>query len=626
MNRVLPVAFCLISFGLGTLTLGWRSLWGDEAYSVWASQQNLVALFGGIDTQPPLSYVILKVQRALWGNGEFAVRFGSVWFGVLAVAVVFRLAKAIATHRAALLAALCFAVAPIHIYFQQEARMYTLALLLCALSMWQTVQIVRGCASWAAQAAFVTVAIAALYTHFYCAAILAVNAVLWLFSARGQARLHWLAAHTAIAVGFGAWFFGVQWQVLSRTTGGRQSLLPTMNEAAHYLTQGINGLVLGMRAPFGLWPLGAGLVLIGAVAGFAVLWRHERLWALATLAWLLAALGIALATATLVPAFSPRYFIFALLPLVLLWGACGAWGWRWRPATWGVEPTRNAPVVGLQLVLVCAVMLAIAYYGNVSVFDASWHKSGYAQALAQVRAHGQARDGLILQNSDQFALHEYYGPVPQRTLLLSNEPSMANTNERTFAAMLGIAPRIWLLNYGAAIGWQTAYEPALKARGTRLYRGEFGDATLVLYDLAPAQAGAAQPHAVQFGDAIHLIGTRIRTRTLSAGGTLALDLIWRAAGPIHADYTVFVHVREASSGAQIAAHDSPPMNGDAPTSGWAVGQTITDTRGVMLPANAAPGNYNVVVGWYLFPSFARLPIAQTAGETEFVVGQVTIAP
>jgi hypothetical protein len=181
------------------------------------------------------------------------------------------------------------------------------------------------------------------------------------------------------------------------------------------------------------------------------------------------------------------------------------------------------------------------------------------------------------------------------------------------------------LNYGAAIGWNTPYEQRLKATALRVYSSGFGDAALALYDLTGGEAGEIQPQAAIFGENIQLTGSRIRTPQLGPGSTLALDLFWQAIKPVSTDYTVFVHVRRTSDGAQIAANDSPPANGTAPTSGWAVGQVITDARGVAIPANAVTGTYHIYVGLYQYPSFERLKIANTR-QTELVVGQITIQP
>jgi hypothetical protein len=51
--RRLALGLCGLAFALGTFALDARALWGDEAFSVWASKQSALALIGGLDAQPP---------------------------------------------------------------------------------------------------------------------------------------------------------------------------------------------------------------------------------------------------------------------------------------------------------------------------------------------------------------------------------------------------------------------------------------------------------------------------------------------------------------------------------------------------------------------------------------------
>jgi len=46
---------------------------------------------------------------------------------------------------------------------------------------------------------------------------------------------------------------------------------------------------------------------------------------------------------------------------------------------------------------------------------------------------------------------------------------------------------------------------------------------------------------------------------------------------------------------------------------------------VQIPASATPGDYNVIIGWYLYPSFERLHVTLD-GTTEVVASRVTIQP
>ena len=182
------------------------------------------------------------------------------------------------------------------------------------------------------------------------------------------------------------------------------------------------------------------------------------------------------------------------------------------------------------------------------------------------------------------------------------------------------------MKYGWAStpGLRSAIERNVAAGGVRLYEGEFGDVVLTLYERTNAAGELpVRPAGARFGDAIVLDGVRVRGAQFAPGDAIALDLIWRAAAKPAADYTVFVHLRRSADGAQIAANDSPPSNGAAPTGGWSVGQVITDVRGVAVPSDAAPGAYRIIVGMYAYPSFERLAIDGGA-DTEYVLREVEI--
>jgi uncharacterized membrane protein len=127
--RRLALRLCGLAFALGTFALDARSLWGDEAFSVWASKQSALALIGGLDAQPPLYHLALGLARAIWGEMVFALRFLSVICAVLLVAVGARLGWQIGGPRAAIPAASLLATLPILLYYAQEARMYALGML-----------------------------------------------------------------------------------------------------------------------------------------------------------------------------------------------------------------------------------------------------------------------------------------------------------------------------------------------------------------------------------------------------------------------------------------------------------------------------------------------------------------
>ena len=108
---------------------------------------------------------------------------------------------------------------------------------------------------------------------------------------------------------------------------------------------------------------------------------------------------------------------------------------------------------------------------------------------------------------------------------------------------------------------------------------------------------------------------------------MEVTLYWQASEAVDDNYVVFVHLLDGSG--QLAAnHDGPPSGGLFPTEAWLPGMTVPDTHTVPLPAQLAPGEYEIRVGLYDPTSGARLPvnfIGEEAVETDSVsLGSVTI--
>lgn len=613
LRRFAPALMCLLAFALAAIGLSSRSLWGDEAFSVWASKQPAALLMAGLDAQPPLYHLVLKWGRALWGESVFAIRFASLCCGVLCVPLAWRAAAWLLNRRAALLCTLMISVSPMLLYYAQEARMYALAALFSSAAIAVTARGLRGNVSILAWLGYALATLAALFSHFYTLPVLLVNTAALLFGGRGaRGRLsQWMLAHGAIALTFGAWFFGLQWRVLTRSAAARNTLWPPLSEVLENIQRGASGLFFGLRyVEWQAWPA---LVLCAmALLGAVPLWRAgRRATAWVALGWCGATFVFVFATASrsgIVPDFSPRYLLFVLLPLALL-----ASGWAlWPGALWAVAGV---------------LALAPALAGQRDLRDPAWVKSRYSELLSQLRSRARADDLTVLLNSDQFPLLDYYGPTGTRVWIMDNslwsEARQPEANAQ-FAEARGTAPRVWLLKYGWAStpGLRSSVEARLASDGVRLYAGEFGDATLALFErIDPAAEQPVQTADVPFGGQIRLTGWRVRGAVFNAGDAVPIDLIWRADAQPAADYTVFMHLRRASDGVQVNALDSAPAPA---TGGWRAGQVVTDTRAIQVPADAAPGVYRIVVGLYLYPSFDRLRIGDT-DTTEYAVTEIEVA-
>ena len=86
-GRWLAVLVSLLGFGLRVYHLGSQSLWADEAKSVVVSSWPLLSILAeqASHEHPPLHYLLLHTLMPLAGRSEFAVRYVSLFFGVLLV-------------------------------------------------------------------------------------------------------------------------------------------------------------------------------------------------------------------------------------------------------------------------------------------------------------------------------------------------------------------------------------------------------------------------------------------------------------------------------------------------------------------------------------------------------------
>ena len=253
----------------------------------------------------------------------------------------------------------------------------------------------------------------------------------------------------------------------------------------------------------------------------------------------------------------------------------------------------------------------------------------------------------------------------QVRLLGYEHPSRASVGQEIVVelAWLGLAPfegdstaRISLVDTGGAIAHEQTF-PLSEYPSSRWRPGELVD---VLYDVklpaeltggryrvavqvlktggtaigAMAQLGSIEvsaqsrqfelPHPPQYplnlslGESIQLLGYDLPQAEVSPGGHVELTLYWRCQAPVDTSYTVFVHLLDASGQIQ-GQRDEPPMDGDAPTSGWVEGQVVVDKYTIPVAESAQPGQLDVEVGMYDPQDITRLPI--TDGEGNLLPGE-----
>jgi hypothetical protein len=165
--------------------------------------------------------------------------------------------------------------------------------------------------------------------------------------------------------------------------------------------------------------------------------------------------------------------------------------------------------------------------------------------------------------------------------------------------------------------FEDSSRPALAQEGSRVTIDGLPVETQALEasDLVrpPQVSPPLEPLHVRFGPSIWLIGYQLTTPERAPGETVEVILYWRAYAPLDRQYTVFVHLLDAS-GAWVAGWDMMPRYNTYPTTDWPVVELIDDVHIVPLSADLLPGEYAISLGMYDWGTGERLPAYTRQGE------------
>ena len=138
------LALTMAAFGLRMVVT--RSIWLDEAISIAQAQLPFDEMLAGLaayDVHPPLHHAVLWLTVRLLGTGELTARLPSIIAGTLLVPTLYGAGRDLYDRRVGLVAAALGTVAPIAIWYSQEARMYAIFMLFSLIAVWAQVRILR---------------------------------------------------------------------------------------------------------------------------------------------------------------------------------------------------------------------------------------------------------------------------------------------------------------------------------------------------------------------------------------------------------------------------------------------------------------------------------------------------
>ena len=125
----------------------------------------------------------------------------------------------------------------------------------------------------------------------------------------------------------------------------------------------------------------------------------------------------------------------------------------------------------------------------------------------------------------------------------------------------------------------------------------------------------------RLGDGVALVGFDAPAG-VRVGQEAVVKLVWQAVGEMEQEYKVFVHLIGAD-GQLVAQSDAAPAGWTRPTSGWQVGEFLTDVHTLELKPETPPGEYRLVVGMYDASTGQRLPVASGGDVVELSRVSVT---
>lgn len=436
--------------------LGAKSFWYDEGITFvivhrgWEPFRHLLWTQEG---NMALYYLLLRPCLHL-GTSEFALRALSAILGIAMLPVIYVLGDRLFDRRVALFAALLLSCHAALVQYSQEARGYSLEVLLCALSfLFLEQSIARSSVrSWIL---YVVVTVSAIYAHLLAALVVAAQVVsLLALPRRSLSRRALLAAGGGIALlSVPAAIF-----VLTRDIGQVAWIPPLSMRLVHQVATTLtgNGVILL------IYTFLIGVALFSLTRDPAV--RHpslERWHAALLLSWFLVPAALLLAVSPVKPLFFPRFLLMSAPASVLL-------------AARGLRALRPAWLSAAVTVLLIGASLASlrTYYSKPN--------EDWRGVTRFVLARARPGDAIVLLDQGAF---DYYCFRSGNTAATPVEIKPGELRSPTLSTYEVVTrshyQRVWMVGYD----WRLLRDPTQRILQRRLqpiyrHRKQFSDGTI----------------------------------------------------------------------------------------------------------------------------------------------------
>lgn len=478
----LLIAITLLAFALRVIRLDFQPLWWDEGYSLFFATRDFGTLLErtAVDIHPPLYYALLQVWIAIAGKSDVAVRWLSVAIGVLTVPVIYALARKLFNRaRIALIAACLLAMAPLHIYYSQEVRMYGLVTLLGLGSVYFFMALVEGRGNWFLWAAFILTTAAALYTQYYAAFIIVFEILVLVILSIRDLKLrsrftfgslgHWLIAFLAIAGLYLPWvvFAGAKLYAYVTFKVAHEAYAP--QNPLTFFTQHLAAFSTGHLAAWTWLAWGSAAFVALALLGSLSIYRRdaqsaeEKNFSLRTqplsgelcLLYLLVPLTLGYLVNQRFPFYpirverllllaAPAFYLLVAAGIETLWTRGSPVYGRGDPAPTGIGSSKHR-LIAFTILFALTALSALSLYDFYTV--PRYPDDDYRPLIAEMQTLAQRGDNFLAIYPWQIGyLESYYAGAPLTVIETPNDEWLNHPAQmqREVNALTAQQPRVWL--------------------------------------------------------------------------------------------------------------------------------------------------------------------------------------
>jgi mannosyltransferase len=357
IDRVGALSLGLLALGLSLYQIDRWAFWHDEAFTMGAisgTWDDLLRFAHTREINMFTYYALLKGWTA-FGTSDAWIRALSAILGAISVVCLFGLARTLFSRNVAWLAAAILAVNAFLLQYGQEARTYTLSVLLAIVSTWALVRALRA-PSRIRWAGYIALAALIPYTHVILLAMYPVHAIAAL-SAEPRPSWRWL-----LVVGVAVLLLiepALQLAVVQEAAVLAWVPSPSVSGVVHSVRRldGMGGpgplaTIPVLGSPRALPIVSGALAALGA-ASLVATGRRGRMPLLLVISWATVPIAAAVAVSLAKPVFVTRYLIF-VIPAFAMLIALGVVALR----------QQRMRAAAAALVLVLAANGAIGWYGS----------------------------------------------------------------------------------------------------------------------------------------------------------------------------------------------------------------------------------------------------------------------